>query len=225
MEVNPIAPAATSGADRALASLADNFDNFLILLTTQLQNQDPLDPLDSNEFVAQLVSFTGVEQAVNTNTNLEALIGLFKLNQTTAAVSYLGTIVEATGDTTTLAGGQATFRYHLPETVASTGILITNDQGQVVYAGIGETAAGDHAFVWDGRDLNGIAQTEGVYKINLSARDMEDKIVPVATTISGRVTGIETLDGGLVLVVNGIGVPFENIVSVVEGDAPPTLPQ
>ena len=89
MEINPVIPAPVSAAERSRTTLAADFDNFLTLLTTQLQHQDPLDPLDSNEFVAQLVSFTGVEQAVKSNANLEALINLFKLSQSASAIEYL----------------------------------------------------------------------------------------------------------------------------------------
>ena len=223
METNPITPVPVSAAERSRTTLADNFDNFLTLLTTQLRNQDPFDPVDSNEFVAQLVSFTGVEQAVKSNANLEALINLFKLSQSASAIDYLGTTVEAKGDTTMLADGTALYLYRLPETAATTSILITDGQGDAVFTGQGETAAGDHVFVWNGRDIEGVAQPDGVYKINLSARAANDAIVPVTTTISGRVTGIETFDGQLALVVNGVTVPFENVVSVIAGDAAPPI--
>lgn len=219
MEINPVIPVPVSDAERSRTTLAADFDNFLTLLTTQLQHQDPLDPLDSNDFVAQLVSFTGVEQAVKSNANLEALIDLFKLSHAASAIDYLGTTIEARGDTTVLADGSAVYLYGLPETAASTGIIITNDQGEVAFTGNGGTSAGDHVFAWDGRDNDGVAQPEGVYKISLSARDVDGNIIPVTTMISGQVTGIETLEGKLVLVVNGIPVPFENVVSIIAGAA------
>ena len=220
MDIIPIVSAATSAAERSRATLAINFDNFLTLLTTQLSQQDPLDPLDSNEFVAQLVSFTGVEQAINTNANIEKLIDLIKVVQSASAVGYLGTTIEAKGDTAMLADGEATYVYSLPETVATTSIVITNDQGEVVYVGEGETAAGEHSFVWNGRNNAGLPQPDGTYRISLSARDAEDNVVPVTTKISGRVTGVESAEGGLVLVVNGATVPFDHVISVTEGGAP-----
>ena len=97
--------------------------------------------------------------------------------------------------------------------------MITNDQGEAVFTGDGGTSAGDHVFVRDGRNNDGVAQPEGVYKISLSARDADGNIIPVTTMISGQVTGIETLEGKLVLVVNGIPVPFENVVSIIAGAA------
>lgn len=92
-----------------ISNLAENFDNFLTILITQLQNQDPLSPMESNEFTSQLVQFTGVEQQVLQNKNLEELIRLQSANQTLSAVSFIGKLVEATGDTNTLTDGEATF--------------------------------------------------------------------------------------------------------------------
>lgn len=220
MDVTPVASQATATAQRAEATLAENFDSFLTLLTAQLQYQDPLDPIDSTEFVAQLVSFTGVEQAVATNANLATLIKMMESGQTAAAVDYLGTIVEAEGDTATLSGGAARFLYSVPETVTSTSVLIANDQGEIVYAGQGETAAGDHVFTWDGRDTGGVPQSDGVYTIRVSARTADNTLVPVGTMISGRVGAIESTGDGIVLVVDGVGVPLHSVVSVTEDGAP-----
>src|ERR1051326_9398368 len=97
----PSAPSAASTASQTAAStggsaadaqktLSSNFDTFLTLLTTQLKNQDPLQPMDSNQFTQQLVQFSQVEQQINSNKNLESLISLTKSQTTTAAVSYLG---------------------------------------------------------------------------------------------------------------------------------------
>ncbi len=220
MDVSLINGTPTSAAERSRTNLADDFDNFLLLLTTQLSHQDPLDPVDSNEFVAQLVSFTGVEQAVKTNSNLEKLLSLFGANQTTAAVGYLGTTVEAEGDTTRLAGGTARFHYSMAESAIETSIVITNDRGETVFVGKGDASAGDHTFVWDGRDDGGAVQPDGQYKISISAKKADDTRVPVTTTVAGRVSRVEVDDGKIFLTVNGIRVPIENIVSVTESDPP-----
>ena len=220
MELNPVATNTTSAVERSRTSLAEDFDNFLTLLTAQLTNQDPLDPLDSNEFVAQLVSFTGVEQAINSNANLETLIELMRSGQSVAAVGYLGTTIEAEGDIALLRDGEASYVYSLPRDVAATGLVIINDRGEAVYSGTGETAAGEHTFVWNGRNNNGSPQPEGEYKIRVTARDGQDADVPVTTTISGRVTGVETQGGEFLLIVGGVAVPLERVISVTEGGAP-----
>lgn len=221
MEVNPIQAALGSEADRARTTLADDFDNFLTLLTTQLSHQDPLDPVDSSEFVQQLVSFTGVEQAVNTNSNLEQLISLLKLDQSASAVGYLGTTVEAEGDSTVLNGSFATFNYNLPVNAATTEIQILNAQGSVVFTAPGPTDAGDHTLAWDGRDNNGVKLPDGTYRISISARNSDGDLLTATTRISGKVTKVETVDGAVVLTVNGIGVPLDKVISVAETPPPP----
>ena len=220
MEINALASTSTSVAAKSQARLATDFDQFLLLLTAQLQNQDPLDPLNSNEFVQQLVSFTGVEQSIITNTNLENLIALNRAAQSASAVSYLGTTIEAPGDRIPLANGEARFLYLLPENTASTSILITNESGEVAFTGQGVITAGEHGFVWDGRDANGILQPDGIYKVTVSGFAGDDRLMSIPTIIGGRVTRIETVDGGTHLTVNGVSIPIEEVLSVAESLPP-----
>ena len=216
METSALISAPTGAAAISRAKLATDFDQFLKLLTAQLQNQDPLDPLNSNEFVQQLVSFTGVEQAIATNANLENLIALNKAGQAASAVGYLGTTIEATGNQIVLAGGEARFLYTLPENAASTGILIADESGKTVFVGEGNITAGEHGFVWDGRDANGVPQPDGIYKVTVSGFTGDDRLLSIPTVIGGRVTRVETVDGGIQLTVNGIAVPIEEMLSVAE---------
>ena len=113
----------TSTAATDGARLADDFDNFLTLLTTQLQHQDPMEPMDSNEFVNQLVSFTQVEQAIKSNKQLESLLSMQTASQAMGALNYMGRTVEATGDTGPLANGQAEFTYDLPSVAKKTTLI------------------------------------------------------------------------------------------------------
>ena len=221
METSALISATTGAAATSKAKLATDFDQFLKLLTAQLQNQDPLDPLNSNEFVQQLVSFSGVEQAIATNANLENLIALNKASQAAMAIGYLGTTIQAEGNKITLADGEARFLYTLPESAASTGILIANDSGETVFVGQGKTTAGEHGFVWDGRDADGNLQPDGIYKITVSGFSSDETLLSIPTIIGGRVTGVETVDGSILLTVNGISVPIEDIRSVVE--SPPLI--
>lgn len=216
MDVNPVTTGSSSTSNNALMRLADDFDSFLKLLTTQLIYQDPLDPIDSNEFMQQLVSFTGVEQAVNTNTNLAEIIELLGAGQASGAIRYLGTTVTAEGDAIELTGGEARVEYSLPKAAASTGILISNALGEVVFAGEGETAAGPHTFVWDGLDFDGNAQPDGAYTVTVTGFDADDKPISATTMVSGRVTRIETVDGHVVLTVNDAQVPLDDVISVEE---------
>src|SRR5690348_15659649 len=143
---NPSATDPTS----AQATLADNFNTFLTLLTSQLQNQDPLSPMDSNQFTQQLVQYSGVEQQIRTNQTLEGLVTQYQAASAGAALSYLGkdAIIEA--DDTYLAGGAANWAYDLPETAKDITLNVKDSHGRVVYSTSGVKAQGEHLFTWDG---------------------------------------------------------------------------
>src|SRR5215813_9610084 len=148
MDIPPVSSG--SAATRSQSQLATNFDTFLTLLTAQLKNQDPLEPMDSNEFTQQLVQFSQVEQQINSNKNLESLIALTKARSSTDAVSYLGRDVTVTDGSGGLADGSAHWTYNLANDAASSSILITDSKGKMVYAAKAETTAGAHDFVWNG---------------------------------------------------------------------------
>ncbi len=221
MEVNAATGVPTTAAEKSRVKLADDFDNFLTLLTAQLAHQDPLDPVDSNEFVAQLVSFTEVEQSIASNRNLETLISLFSANQSAMAVGYLGTTVEAVTNTAALEGGEARFIYNLPEATSEAKIVITNAEDEIVYTGKGNIGIGDHRYIWRGIGNDGSQQPDGIYRISISAKNSDGDAIEAATRIVGRVTGVNTAGDDLILVVNGVGVSLDDIVSVQESEPPP----
>ena len=101
--------ASTSAAATAKTSLGKDFNTFLNMLTTQLKHQDPLSPMDSTQFTSQLVQYSGVEQQINANTNLEKLITLQQANSTSQAISYLNQNVEISSDKIPLQGGSADY--------------------------------------------------------------------------------------------------------------------
>lgn len=198
------------------SSLANDFDTFLTLLTTQLQNQDPLNPMDSTQFTEQLVQFASVEQQINQNTLLEDLLSLQKVDRASSAVSFLGKLVEADGDQTALVGESAQWTYTLPQNAETVELTVTNSAGQVVLQVEGETAAGRHDFVWDGRDSSGQLQPEGLYNLAVSAETVEGESFAADTTVFGLAQGMETIDDEIVLSVNGIGIPLSRVLSVKE---------
>lgn len=202
---------ATTGATQRLA---DNFDTFLKLLTTQLQHQNPLEPMDSSEFTQQLVSFAGVEQTIATNRNLEKMVSLLQGNQITASLGYLGKTVAAQGTTAALADGVAQWNFTLGSGVQSASVTVTNADGKVVYNGPAPTVAGTHIFVWDGVDNQGVVQPDGYYDLIVVARDSLGTPLEVKTSIEGVVTGIENVDGKLVLTVNGRKIPLEDVTAI-----------
>src|SRR5262245_44814411 len=102
------------------ATLASNFQTFLTLLTTQLKNQNPLEPLDTNQFTQQLVQFAGVEQQMKMNSQMETLLTLEKANQSTAAMAYLGSTATVDGSTATLADNKASWTFNSPKPASAT---------------------------------------------------------------------------------------------------------
>jgi len=211
--------AAVGSADTASKSLAQNFDTFLKLLTTQLQHQDPLNPMDSNEFTQQLVSYTGVEQQIASNKNLEKLVNLVGSSQTGAAVGFLGKAIEATGDTTQLSAGQAAWTYELPRAASGVILSVVNAAGQTVKIAAGELTSGAHAFTWDGRDANGNPQPDGNYTLKITAVDSNQNAIAAVTKVTGTVSAVEFDGTTQVLVVGGKRIPLENVTKVVSASS------
>ena len=194
--------------------LAPNFDDFLQLLTTQLQNQDPLEPLDATEFTTQLVQFASVEQQIGQNSRLDELLKVQSGSQAVGAVSFLDTIVEAFGDKSVLSNGEATYTYTLASEAEAVTITIRNESGTIVRTLNGEVGAGKHTLVWDGKNDQGVPQTDGTYSISVSARDADGKTIEAKTGTVGKVSGVTVKDGVLVLDLGGITVKVTDVVSV-----------
>lgn len=200
----------------AAGKLTENFDTFLRLLTTQLQNQDPLKPLDANEFTTQLVQFSSVEQAIAQTTRLDSLLNLQEQNQVLGTAGLIGKTVEANGDTAPLSGGQATITYTLPTAAKSVKIEVQNSLGKTVRTLDGPVSAGDHAVVWDGLDDQGVAQPDGQYTFKVTATDDGGQTYPATTTITGVVSAASAENGQVTLTVDGVKVPLSDVLSVTQ---------
>ena len=213
---NTSANAAANGSTSGLPNIAGNFDSFLQLLTTQLQNQDPLDPLDTNQFTQELVSFSSVEQQINMNTNLSTLISLQQTAQSTAALNFLGTTVTVNGNAAVLGSGQPnpTWNYTLtkPSTVA---INVSSATGQLVYSTAQTLQAGSQTFTWNGTDSVGNAWPNGTYTVSITATDASGKTTTVSPQVQGVVTGVDISQSPPTLTVNGQAYTPSQIVQAV----------
>lgn len=215
-EINgvPFKPLGEGGTDVAGVSISDSFDTFLSLLTTQLQHQDPLDPLDANQFTEQLVQFAGVEQAISTNKKLDKLLALQNAGQINAALGYLGNEIEASGEQFVLQNGSGTLKYDLLGKAEQNLVTIVDGFGQPVRTFAGERSAGNYEFVWDGLDNNGNQLPDGVYGFFVTAVDGNGETVQATTSMVGRVTGVKTLDGKVTLNVGDLDVPLSDVFAV-----------
>lgn len=184
--------ATASEAATSRTRLSDNYDTFLVLLTAQLQNQDPLAPMDSTQFTQQLVQFSQVEQQIRTNEQLEGLAGQYQAAAAGAALSYLGkdAIIEA--DETYLAGGSANWAYRLPEAADSMKIQVKDMQGRVVYETTSAArGSGEHLFTWDGVKTNGETATDGVYQISISAQNAAGTAITPSVSVRETIMGVD----------------------------------
>jgi len=226
MEVSPASGTeVVPRTEDARTRLADNFDNFLTLLTTQLQHQDPLSPMDSNEFTNQLVAFAEVEQSLDTNDQLEELVNIQKLGRAASAVGFLGNTIETDGDRFVVSDGRGEFRYTLAANASGTEILITDDLGNRVFRTQGETKAGSHSFVWDGRDEQGNFVGDGIYRVAITPKDASGDVVPATTSVLGEVTGIQQDGDEVLLFVGKLGVPLDEVKSIARPTPPPPASQ
>ncbi len=199
----------------AASSWAASYDTFLQLLCTQLENQNPLDPLDSTEFVTQLAQYSALEQQISTNDKLESVLSALDGCSGSFAVSYIGRTVEAVADTVTIDQGEgAEWIYNLGSAAEEVTLEITDDQGEVVWSGSGETSAGRHTLEWDGCDSAGKPLPDGSYTLKVTATDADGKAVTSTTCIRGTVTGVDTSSGTTVLELGDTEVELENVVRV-----------
>ncbi len=209
-----VSRATESDSGKASKTLAGDFDNFLKLLTIQLKNQDPTQPLDANAFTNQLVSFSGVEQAVKTNTNLESIINMSKESQINNAVSYLGNVVEVEGSQSELKNGQATFSYDLPSSARNVFVSISDENGKVVYAGNGETSVGKHQIIWTGTNQSQQQMPDGSYNVSITALDDSGQPIVPKTTIIGQVDAVSIKDGSALLSIGKLNFTTDKVLSV-----------
>jgi flagellar basal-body rod modification protein FlgD len=224
MAVDPVGAAALSQsktAAGAASGLSQNFDAFLMLLTTQLKNQDPLSPLESTEFVTQLVQFSSVEQAIHQRESLEQLVNLQVAWQATAAVGYIGKTVETTGENLYLKDGKAEIKYKLDEDAGVVKIVIKDMNGDVVNELSGPKGKGDQTITWDGKTKDGKTAADGFYTVSVSATRGAGIAVGATTSFKGVVDAIDSADGQVLLRIGNIRFPIGNVTSV---SATPTAP-
>jgi flagellar basal-body rod modification protein FlgD len=199
-------------------TLASNFQTFLTLLTTQLKNQNPLDPLDTNQFTQQLVQFAQVEQQLKQNEQLATLISIEKTAQATTALAFVGQTVAVDGQTAALNNGVATWSFQVPKPVTGT-ITIKNTTGQTVYSGSFTMNTGLQSFQWDGRGNNGSQWPDGNYTISITGKDASGQTVAIASEVEGVVDSVDLTKNPPLLWIGGQSFTLDKIKRVVRPGA------
>ncbi|MEA2830132.1 MAG: flagellar basal-body rod modification protein FlgD [Bradyrhizobium sp.] len=210
-------PTSSSGASlssTAGSTLAGNFQTFLTLLTTQLQNQDPLTPLDTNQFTQQLVQFASVEQQLKTNDQLTTLVSLQQTAQSTQALTFVGKIAVVDGSTAALTNSSATWNLSVP-TNSNVNISIANSTGQTVFTTSVAANAGDNQqFAWNGRGNDGTQFPDGKYKLTAVATDSAGNSVGVSTQVQGVVNSVDLSQSPPLLSINGETFTVNQVKSI-----------
>lgn len=221
MDVSPLAALSSIGKNTTTnTSIAGDFDTFLKILTTQLQNQNPLEPLDTNQFTEQLVQFSSVEQEIKANKNLENLISLAGANVFTGVVSYIGKEITAEGSETSLTDSNASWTFKLDNDAPRTSITIRNALGAIVKTDTIEGNFGKNTYEWDGKTLAGITAPDGLYSITVEAKDSDDNTVKASTSVTGVVDGVDLTGNEPLLKINGAGIKLSNVKAIAQTTIP-----
>ncbi|QAZ68310.1 flagellar hook assembly protein FlgD [Solidesulfovibrio carbinolicus] len=213
---------ATSGSSASSTTSSSTsglgMDAFLQLLVTQLQYQDPLDPMDDKEFVAELAQFSSLEQLTEINSGIEGLSTLSQEQQMIGAVNFIGKTIEANGTAVNVEDGAATsVTFTLPEDAATCLVNVLDSAGSIVRTvDLGATTAGEVEFKWDGKDYDGNAVDDGQYQVAVTATNADGDVMKVSSTMTGTVEGIQQVSGSYYLDIGGGRyVAFTDITNVV----------
>lgn len=207
-------PTASSAAASARTSLAGDYTNFLKLLTTQLQNQDPLSPMDTDKFTSQLVQYSQVEQQLATNDKLDTLATTAASASQAAAVNYLGSTIALNDALTELTSSGATVDYKLAGEATDVSLSFYNANNELVHTQVGKLAAGRNTVTWNGMLDDGTPAPAGTYRVAIAAKNASGATVGSTVESSGTVTSVNFAKGGVTLGVGGATVPLASVNTV-----------
>ena len=203
--------------DATRTSLVSNFETFLTLLTAQLKNQDPLSPMDSNQFTEQLTQMTGVEQQLLTNDLLTSLLAAQSGAGLNGASNYIGKDATAAWAVTKLDAGSASWSYELGAAASEATLSVLDSTGKTVWTGPApDRTTGTHDFVWNGKTTAGGQLPDGgVYTLKVAAKNGAATVDSQVLT-TGRVTGVEMYDGVPYLTIGNSIVPVSAVIGLDE---------
>jgi len=202
----------TTGVNQA--TIANNFTTFLQLLTTQLKNQNPLDPLDTNQFTQQLVQFASVEQQMKSNDQLASLVALERSAQSTTALAYVGATVVVDGSSAQLTNGSATWTMNATKPANAT-VTIADSTGQTAYTGTFAVNAGDQNFTWDGRGNDGTQWPDGAYTMTVTGIDASGQTTAISTQVQAVVDSVDLTQTPPLLLINGQNYSMDKIKQII----------
>jgi flagellar basal-body rod modification protein FlgD len=204
---------ASQSSNNALSSLSSNFGDFLKLLMTQLQNQDPSSPLDTNQFTSELVQFSSVEQQINTNTSLTQLIQLTQAGEVMQGSSMTGKRVTVSSDHVPLQNGQGTIQFTAPA-AEPVDIAIYNDSGAKLSDSMIMATKGSNTWTWNGTTSSGSTVPDGSYKVAVTGANADGTTSALTFSVIGTATGVQSQSNGMQLQVGALSVDFSKVQAV-----------
>jgi flagellar basal-body rod modification protein FlgD len=217
-------PAAQSSAAQSAAASASNSSNaigsqsaFLQLLVTQMQNQDPLNPMDNAQITSQLAQISTVDGITSLNTSMQQLITASNSNQTIAAAGMLGATVLVPGSAMNLASGNAIYGVNLAQAASNVQVTVKDSSGTTVSTiNLGAQPAGVTSFNWNGAESNGGTASSGSYTFSVAATQGTTAVTATALS-SGLVQGVVQGSGGTTLLnLGSLGnVPVSSVQQIM----------
>lgn len=214
--VNTTTAAAANGTTNAASSkLNADFDMFLKLLTTQMQNQDPLDPMDTAQYTQQLVQYSQVEQSIEQTKTLKEMLAAFGTQNLMQASALIGAQVETSSATSGLsAATPAQWTWSATRDVASMTATIKDDKGKVIDIFPIDATGTAGAFTWDGTTSGGKKVDPGLYTLELASKDASGGTVTTTAHAYGKVTDVELNNGTVQMTINGLTVSSSELLRI-----------
>ncbi len=190
-------------------------DQFLSILLTQLQNQNPLDPMDTKEFTGQLTQFSSLEQQIDANSKLDSLLSTLQLNSTTSAFTYIGKEATIESNMTTYQSGEADWEYVLGADTKSVTIKVLDESGNTIFQTTqSDLKAGVYGFEISDADFDPPPEEGSVLKLRIDAADAAGKTVASAVRTTVMIDGIETTEEGVDIRAGNLLFSMGDIVKV-----------
>lgn len=206
------ATAATADtSQRGGPRLSADLNTFLRLLTTQLRNQDPTKPMDTETLTQQLVQFATVEQQITGNQTLQRMLDLQQAGQLAGTASLVGRRVSVESDRLPLQDGRAEIVLPPAGRASRATIEIRDSAGTLLRSEAVALGAGATRWTWDGRDARGTQRPDGAYAVALTGRTTDGTTTPLSAVVTGRVTGAARIEGDLVLRLGTTSVGFDRV--------------
>lgn len=205
-----------SKALKAKDNIKNDFNQFLTMFITYLKQQDPTSPMEADQMMQQLATFTQVEQTINTNANLESLIKMQEVNRLSQAVNYIDNIVEIDGSKAKMDKSIVpVFQYSINGEASKVNIQVFDQHGSMVSEDlVYNKKAGAHQYMWEGIDAFGRKLPDGEYSIKIAALNKEGVQIQSTTSVLGKVDGALVRDNKTVLIVNGEEISVEKVIGI-----------